>query len=735
LQSRYLVDAAELLLGPDDDLRLGERGGRRTRAATLLEKALEAEADSIPAAGRLATILLDDRQGERLVVTFRDALLRAKAPDAIVMLGSEIARVARDELKDLTIAIDAMRRVRDMAPQHVPSLLTLAELCIAQRAWPEAVEALEAVVTTSHEVAPRLTALFALASVYEKVLSRPDDVERVLRAALALDPQNPRALKALLRRITSANAGAKEGAMRDVKPEELDEVEDLLARLCDVEKVPEQKSSLLLELAEVRIRVADKSPADAGAILRRAELALVDAVAYSPLNARAFARLSSFFKMGAARDHVGYARALTGVIAQGQKIGQVDPRWLAALGQLEVESLSRMREGIAHLLQATQMDPNLYETRYELAHAYARVSANDEAARVLYAMLSPSPRPLLSIADPASALELLERALGAERRAEEAIVVSELRAIAGELDDGRHAWLRARRLGPIEQHHALLDRPTLVTHVLPPEGRHILLEVAAAVAGIEAKILRADLSELGISSRDRVSSRSGHPTRLLLDRLLRQLGLADIELVISSNVARTRVLAQDVPWVVVPRALTELPEPAQLASLGRSVARIAFGVPWAEELAPPHIEALLVAAARQVVPGFAADDVDVLAAKLVAQYETQVAKALSRRQKKLLEELAPHIGAPAGRIMPADAFVGCLARAEMRTAYLLGGDLLASIDELRAMDSALHRATDAPGPGALAAVLEHAFAGDVVRFALTNEATALRRRVGASWAG
>src|SRR5262249_34958578 len=163
-------------------------------------------------------------------------------------------------------------------------------------------------------------------------------------------------------------------------------------------------------------------------------------------------------------------------------------------------------------------------------------------------------------------------------------------------------------------------------------------------------ILRADLSELGISSRDRVSSRSGHPTRALLDRLMKQLGLADVELVITPNVTRTRVLAQDAPWVVVPRAVADLPEPAQLASLGRAVARIAYGVPWLEELRPPHIEALLVAAARQVVPGYAADDVDMMQQKLVAPHEAGIARALSRRQKKLLEELAPHIAAPQGRL-------------------------------------------------------------------------------------
>ena len=728
VRARYLVDAAETLLGPDDDERLGPRSSRRVRAALLLEKALESEPDSIAAAGRLATILLEEHEGERLVVLFRAAIQRAKSPDAVVMLGSEIARVARDELKDLTVAIDAMRRVRALAPQHVPSLLTLAELCIAQRAWPEAVDALEAVVSTSREVAPRLTALFALASVYEKVLSKPEEVERVLRAALTIDPSNPRAMRALLRRLghlqnaESASTGTPRHDIRE-------EMEELLTRLAEVENAPDAKSEILLELADVRLQLGDSDHA------KRAEQALIDAVAHAPNNARAFARLATFYKTPQGRDHVAYARALAAVIGFGQQLGKADPRWFATLGQLEVESLGRLRDGVVHLQRAVQMDPALFETRYELANAFARMSANEEAARVLVGMISPSPRPLLAIADPAAALELLERTLGAERRGEEAIVVSELRAIGGELDDGRHGWLRARRLGPVDPHHQMLDRPTLVTHVLPPEGRHVLLEVAAAIAGIESKMLRSDLGELGIGSRDRVSSRSGHPTRALLDRLVKQLGLGEIELVISPNVTRTRVLAQDVPWIVVPRGLVDLPEPTQLAALGRALARIAFGVPWLEELPPPHIEALLVAAARQVVPTYGADDLDVLSGKLVTQHEQGVARVLSRRQKKLLEELAPHIAAPQGRLMPIEALIGALARGELRAAYVLTGDLLATVDELRAIDTNLSRLTESPGPAALAAILEHAYAGDIARFALTTEATALRRRVGATWTG
>jgi tetratricopeptide (TPR) repeat protein len=735
VRAKYLVDAANLLLSDSTDEALGPMDERTERAAQLLEKALDSDPNSTVAATRLSQVRGTQHRSERLIDVFRGALVRATAKDTIVYVGTEIARVARDELGDVGVAIEAMRAVREAAPDHVPSLLTLSELFIAQRAWPEAVETLEDIVARGKEPAPRITALFALASIYEKVLSQPIEAERALRSALTIDPENPRAIRALIHRLAAKqNEPDADGQPQNKTAAKL-EIASLLDRLAHVEKDRLVKCEILLELADIRAALTD---------MAQAEKALVEAVATAPEHARAFARLSRFFRSAqnpgpGGLDAVSYARALGAVINRGQQLGTSDPRWYASLGHIEVEQLNRLHDGVAHLQRAVQMDPNQHECRFELATAFSRLGAHEDASKTLLSMLVPKALPLLSISDPAAALELLERTFNAERRQEEAIVVSELRAIAGEVDEGRHAWLRGRRLPPFEQHHAVLDRNTLVSHILPPEGRHLLLDIAAAISGIETKLLRADISEVGISGRDRIGKRSGHPTRQLLDRLAKALGINDIDLVVTPNVSRTRVLAQDGLWVVVPKALTELPEPTQLASIGRALARIALNVPWLEELPPPHIEAILVAAARAIHPSYGQEDIDALSLKLVAQYEPNLAKELSRKQKQALEKLVPQMkargpGQP-GRLVGIDVLIGALARAELRIAYILTGDVLATIDELRGLDAAFLQATTSPGRGSVAAVLDHPFAGDVVRFALTPEATALRRRVGATWAG
>ena len=235
------------------------------------------------------------------------------------------------------------------------------------------------------------------------------------------------------------------------------EIADLLERLANVEKGADQKTGILMELSDVRVRLGN---------LKAAEAALVEAVATSPSNAQAFARLSGLFQRQERRDDAGLARALGSVIARGQQLGAVDARWFAALGQIEIQALSRLREGLDHLQRALALDPTLYETRFELAAAYERTGSPGDASRTLVAMLAPAARPLLSIARPLDALVLLEKALLAERRTDEAMVVSEVRSMAGDLDAGRAEKLRARRLPPLDPQRPGIDRALMVTQVL-----------------------------------------------------------------------------------------------------------------------------------------------------------------------------------------------------------------------------------------------------------------------------
>ena len=83
--------------------------------------------------------------------------------------------------------------------------------------------------------------------------------------------------------------------------------------------------------------------------------------------------------------------------------------------------------------------------------------------------------------------------------------------------------------------------------------------------------------------------------------------------------------------------------------------------------------------------------------------------------------------------MDVEVFERGIARSELRAAFIVTGDLLATLDAARASDAELARATANVGKAALAATLSHPFARDLVSFALAPATTALRRKLGTSW--
>jgi hypothetical protein len=139
--------------------------------------------------------------------------------------------------------------------------------------------------------------------------------------------------------------------------------------------------------------------------------------------------------------------------------------------------------------------------------------------------------------------------------------------------------------------------------------------------------------------------------------------------------------------------------------------------------------------ARQVAPAYGADEP---LPPEAAAFEPQVARAIGRKQRKLLESLVPHLGLREGKPPELAPFLHALDQCTVRASYLVSGDLdataralvLVARDEAKLKETLAH-----PGLAALRATLAHPLLGDTARFALTPEATALRKRAGSAWAG
>jgi hypothetical protein len=259
-----------------------------------------------------------------------------------------------------------------------------------------------------------------------------------------------------------------------------------------------------------------------------------------------------------------------------------------------------------------------------------------------------------------------------------------------------------------------------------PEARTPLLEVASAIQPVAAKILRFELANIGIGSRDRLSPRDGHPTRVLADRLARALGIESFEIYLSASwQGAARVYPGDPPAIVGSTSFAELPEPEQTYALARLLVRAALGPTWLDELPVDAADGLFLAAIRAVEPTFAGGELTPPRESMAQSFLPAVQRALGRRQKKLLEEIAPTVTSN----YDARAITIGVRRTEYRAAYVLGGDLVGAVDYLRRFDRDIGRSLEDPR-----VLLSHPVTNELLRYALTNESVAERRRVGAIWA-
>jgi hypothetical protein len=134
--------------------------------------------------------------------------------------------------------------------------------------------------------------------------------------------------------------------------------------------------------------------------------------------------------------------------------------------------------------------------------------------------------------------------------------------------------------------------------------------------------------------------------------------------------------------------------------------------------------------ARQAAPSFGALPRERVE-PLVGDYELRARRAIDRKKRKALEDIESALAdAPP---VSVDVFTDAVLRTEARAAFLLSGDLRASLDAVAITEPGLAEALRSPGRVALGAVLTRPVTRDLVAFALGGDATALRRSLGTLW--
>jgi tetratricopeptide (TPR) repeat protein len=697
----HLVRAALILV--EDPKSQGE-------ALALFEDALVADPDCEPAAQNLARMLANDVP--RLTDRLGTALQEATMNQQIMLLGIEIARALLRQREaggqvaaiDASAGIEAMRKVLDVMPGDVTSLLLMAKLLIGQRVWAEARDTLQRVVDVATDAESRLSALFMLADVHETGLADPGQARAQLQAILIIDDKNRRALERLLQLAVAQGDRTL--------------IIHTLGRLADT--APDAAARV-----EVDLRLADacRDANDANGRVR----ALADAIVSLPADTRAWTALARLYRVDAAEGAASYAAALQVVLdaASARRI-PLDPRWLTTLGLLEVTILVRPTAGIGHLQQAATLPGAPTEARVALGRGLEAAGRNAEAAQVLRDVLVNDADTFARLGELGVALAALEAALAKDGRSEERIAVEEVRAALGEVKPDRVQRLRSRRLAEG------VPYPQTVTgedmgRLLVAEARSEMINVAVAIAPVAAKILRFDLGGLGVTSRDRINPRDMHPLRFLAERIAAALGIEQFELYLSQTwQGAARVYPGDPPIIVGPTSFIELPEPEQAFAFGRLFTRMALGLTWLDELPVDAADGLLLASVRAVEPSFGSGELTPARDSMAQSFVAAVQRAIGRRQKKLLEDIAP---SATTQYDPRTFSIG-VRRSEYRIAYVLSGDLVSAIDYLRRFDREIARSGEEPR-----VLLQHPVTNEMLRYALTADSYAERRRVGAIWSG
>ena len=109
-------------------------------------------------------------------------------------------------------------------------------------------------------------------------------------------------------------------------------------------------------------------------------------------------------------------------------------------------------------------------------------------------------------------------------------------------------------------------------------GSDPISELLAVVAEGMHKVHPAELDRYGLSSRDRLTSRSTHPMRMLADSVARVFGVQNYDLYIhSAHAGSLEVEFCDPPAIMVPGHVEQLRESEQIFLLARPMAKSRSG--------------------------------------------------------------------------------------------------------------------------------------------------------------
>jgi tetratricopeptide (TPR) repeat protein len=667
--------------------------GEVDNAVRLLRRALEQNPDFEAAAAKLYELLVARGAIDELIALLTNAANSATAPARVSALWIMASDLYAARKNDVPAALAALHRAQNLVPGHAGTLIKLADLYASDQQWAEAVDRLKQALSHASSDEMRVDIHLRLAAILQDQLGDSERALASLNAALALDSGSRLALSRLARLELARGRG--------------DQAAELAARLVRVSPELSQRVDALTLLGDLEAGRGQYAAA---------VQAYEQAVSLSGLTGTAAERFrkltSEQIKRKEPPSHARYAAALKSYADQhptpGPELTALQLELARVLGD-EMGQAEQAAQALEKGLAGAPGDP-------DLAAAYARRLL--EAQR--YADAAVAYRRALSfdVFRPDAFRGLAEAWRGLGRGAEAACAVGAVVAL-GAGNDLELSGMSSRVVRAAAQAPGSLDGGELSSIDVNPTSS-TATALLSALGDTVGKVYPPDLERWGVSAREKVSAKSGHPLRALAERVAAVFGVESFDLYLHrAHTGAVQLELTDPVSVLVPANVAGLPEPMAVFALARCFASVARGLSAIDRLNEEELRLLLGGAARGEDSSFGAGTPD---EDQLASMQRRVGKALPWLGRGTIEEAArAYANAP-----PLDLGEWLLAArmTSARAAAIVCDDIVSAAEFLRRTEG------DLSGADTEAAHRARRLLGDMLGFWVSDSAFAMKRRLG-----
>ncbi|MBL4686293.1 MAG: tetratricopeptide repeat protein, partial [Nannocystaceae bacterium] len=662
-----------------------ERIGDRVEAAVDLERALELWPDHLEAAGGLSELLSAASDHNRLAECLSRAASDAQEGQRVAALWMEVAKIYAHEVRDATRAIGALRKLLKAQPENLDAIVELAELYVADRRVDEAIDQLQRALKLKPkgEILHRTHVLLAMAHESEGEI---DDAFSHYALALDLQPNDPDTLHRVV----------KLQVQRGMHAAVVDTAQRILGLAQD--EVSQIQALLLVAKAHTGMD-------------RREEAidTLAEAVALEGPSGGSAAELS---RLATAPHHwERYVVALRDFKAERQPKSRTLAALYQEIARVQQERLENHDASLATVIEGLGACEGDIALRYMLAQRLRTALRYTEALDQLQTIIDDD----VTRVDAWRLLVQTYKDMGLER--EHDLSLAGL-AVLGEADHREHDLIRVWRPYTRAIPAGGIAPGSTFDLVVAPEQQMPAVNLLAAICDGLGKVRPPDLAAWGVSSRDKISPRSDHPLRTLVERIAAITGVIEYDLYVHRHPDRAvGVENTSRPSVLLPLWISEASSSEQVFLLTEAFVHIARGTYPMRLFDARELEIVLAAAVRSVVPGFGERLAPVAT---LDERQRQIVRGIPRRKRKALELAATDYAR--ARTVDTRTLVGWIDQTARRVAMIATDDLVGTLEALR-------RSEELGNTQGLGFVRSSPVVGDLMKVWTSRGAMQLRRKV------